>query len=46
MVNRYVDGLGAVTPKDQAVYDAIGAYAAEYGYLDLAPVARQLRSTG
>jgi uncharacterized peroxidase-related enzyme len=42
MVNRYVDGLGAVTPQDQEVYDAVGAFVAQYGYLDLAPAAHPL----
>jgi uncharacterized peroxidase-related enzyme len=34
MYNRYVDGLAAVTPEDQSVYDAIGTRLAENGYSD------------
>ncbi|MGW1777443.1 carboxymuconolactone decarboxylase family protein [Streptomyces sp. NPDC002104] len=33
MFNRYVDGLGAITPDDPAVYDEIGAFLAVNGYL-------------
>ena len=33
MFNRYVDGLGATTPDDQAFYDLIGKQRAEEGYL-------------
>jgi uncharacterized peroxidase-related enzyme len=33
MYNRYVDGLGAITPEDPAVYDEIGAHLASNGYL-------------
>lgn len=33
MFNRYVDGLGATTPTDQAIYDQIGKQRAEEGYL-------------
>jgi alkylhydroperoxidase family enzyme len=37
MVNRYVDGLGAITPSDDAAYEAMGAYMAADGYLGAAP---------
>ncbi|MFE1272545.1 carboxymuconolactone decarboxylase family protein [Streptomyces sp. NPDC058757] len=33
MFNRYVDGLGAITPEDPAVYDRIGAALVAEGYL-------------
>ncbi|MFJ9829500.1 carboxymuconolactone decarboxylase family protein [Streptomyces sp. NPDC101160] len=33
MFNRYVDGLGAITPEDPAVYDEIGATLVAQGYL-------------
>ncbi|MFE2341173.1 carboxymuconolactone decarboxylase family protein [Streptomyces sp. NPDC059431] len=33
MFNRYVDGLGAITPDDPAVYDEIGVFLAAHGYL-------------
>ncbi len=33
MFNRYVDGLGATTPDDPALYDLIGRQRAEEGYL-------------
>lgn len=33
MFNRYVDGLDTWAPEDSAVYDRIGAYRAEHGYL-------------
>ena len=33
MFNRYVDGLGATTPDDPALYDRIGRQRAEEGYL-------------
>ncbi|OKK14329.1 carboxymuconolactone decarboxylase [Streptomyces sp. CB00455] len=36
MFNRYVDGLGAITPDDPAVYDEIGAFLAAHGYLPVA----------
>ena len=32
MFNRYVDGLGATTPTDDAMYAFIGALLAEKGY--------------
>jgi uncharacterized peroxidase-related enzyme len=32
LFNRYVDGLGAITPRDDAVYDGIGAMLAAGGY--------------
>jgi uncharacterized peroxidase-related enzyme len=32
MFNRYVDGLAAITPRDDAVYDAIGGMLAANGY--------------
>ena len=32
MFNRYVDGLGAFTPDDEAVYDEIGGRIAAHGY--------------
>lgn len=32
MFNRYVDGLRAITPRDDAVYDRIGRLRAEDGY--------------
>jgi uncharacterized peroxidase-related enzyme len=34
MYNRYVDGLGTSTPKDPAVYLAMGARLAEQGYVN------------
>jgi uncharacterized peroxidase-related enzyme len=37
MLNRYVDGLGALTPTDQAAYDAMGVQMAAHGYLRAAP---------
>ncbi len=37
MLNRYVDGLGAVTPHDDAAYDAMGGHLAAEGYLGAAP---------
>jgi len=37
MLNRYVDGLGAITPHDQAAYDAMGVQMARHGYLGAAP---------
>jgi len=37
MLNRYVDGLGAVTPKADAIYDAMGAQMAANGYLGAVP---------
>lgn len=36
MVNRYVDGLGAVTPTEDAQYDFMGARLAREGYLGAA----------
>jgi len=33
MFNRYVDGLGALTPDDPAYYTASGQHLAEHGYL-------------
>jgi uncharacterized peroxidase-related enzyme len=33
MYNRYVDGLGTHAPDDESIYDQIGAYRAENGYL-------------
>jgi uncharacterized peroxidase-related enzyme len=33
MFNRYVDGLGTWAPDDPGIYDQIGAYRAENGYL-------------
>lgn len=33
MYNRYVDGLATWAPEDPAIYDKIGAYRAENGYL-------------
>jgi uncharacterized peroxidase-related enzyme len=35
MFNRYVDGLGAFTPKEQAPYDEIGGRLAREGYLSV-----------
>lgn len=32
MYNRYVAGLNALTPDDSAIYDAMGARIAQYGY--------------
>jgi uncharacterized peroxidase-related enzyme len=37
MLNRYVDGLQAITPHDQAAYDAMGLRMALHGYLGAAP---------
>jgi alkylhydroperoxidase family enzyme len=37
MLNRYLDGLGAITPTDDAAYDAMGVYLAGHGYLGAAP---------
>jgi uncharacterized peroxidase-related enzyme len=37
MLNRYVDGLGAITPHDDAAYDTMGAQMAAHGYLRAAP---------
>ena len=37
MLNRYVDGLGAITPTEDAAYDAMGVYLAAHGYLGAAP---------
>jgi uncharacterized peroxidase-related enzyme len=37
MLNRYVDGLGAITPHDDDTYDAMGAQMAAHGYLRAAP---------
>lgn len=37
MVNRYVDGLGAITPTDDEAYDAMGVQMAAYGYVGAAP---------
>jgi alkylhydroperoxidase family enzyme len=37
MLNRYVDGLKAITPHDQAAYDAMGVQMALHGYLGAAP---------
>jgi uncharacterized peroxidase-related enzyme len=37
MLNRYVDGLNADTPHDQAAYDAMGVQMALHGYLGAAP---------
>jgi uncharacterized peroxidase-related enzyme len=37
MLNRYVDGLGAITPSDDAAYDAMGIQMAAHGYLGAAP---------
>ncbi len=37
MLNRYVDGLGAITPHAEAAYDAMGARLAVDGYLGAAP---------
>jgi len=41
MFNRYVDGLGSLTPTDQSFYDAVGARIAQDGYTNvlLAPPA-------
>lgn len=33
MANRYVDGLGAITPHDDATYDAMGLRLATQGYV-------------
>ncbi|MEX0748215.1 MAG: peroxidase-related enzyme [Rhodothermales bacterium] len=33
MFNRYVDGLDTTAPGDPSIYDQIGAYRAEHGYL-------------
>ncbi|OKJ05221.1 carboxymuconolactone decarboxylase family protein [Kitasatospora sp. CB01950] len=33
MYNRYVDGLGAITPEDPALYREIGAHLSDHGYL-------------
>jgi len=33
MYNRYVDGLGTHVPDNESIYDQIGAYRAENGYL-------------
>jgi uncharacterized peroxidase-related enzyme len=33
MYNRYVDGLGTFTPKDESLYDEMGAKLARDGYL-------------
>jgi uncharacterized peroxidase-related enzyme len=38
MLNRYVDGLRAVTPTEDAAYDAMGIQMAAYGYLGAAPI--------
>jgi len=35
MFNRYVDGLGALTPEDPAVYEQIGARLAREGYVTI-----------
>jgi uncharacterized peroxidase-related enzyme len=32
LFNRYVDGLGAITPRDDAIYDGIGQMLASQGY--------------
>lgn len=37
MLNRYVDGLAAITPDDDDAYDAMGARMAAHGYLRAAP---------
>ncbi len=37
MLNRYVDGLGAITPTDDAAYDEMGVRMAAHGYLGAAP---------
>jgi len=37
MLNRYVDGLDAVTPSEDAAYDAMGRQMAAHGYLRAAP---------
>jgi uncharacterized peroxidase-related enzyme len=37
MLNRYVDGLGAITPTDDAAYDEMGIRMAAHGYLGAAP---------
>ena len=37
MLNRYVDGLGAITPTDDAAYDEMGVRIAAHGYLGAAP---------
>jgi uncharacterized peroxidase-related enzyme len=37
MLNRYVDGLGGITPSDDAAYDAMGVQMAAHGYLGAAP---------
>ena len=37
LANRYVDGLGAITPDDAAAYDAIGLHLATNGYLGAKP---------
>ena len=39
MINRYVDGLDAITPHDQASYDRMGAMLAAQGYERSAPPA-------
>lgn len=33
MYNRYVDGLGTLTPKDESLYDEMGASLAREGYV-------------
>ncbi|NUT35226.1 MAG: carboxymuconolactone decarboxylase family protein [Hamadaea sp.] len=38
MLNRYVDGLAAVTPGEDAAYEAMGAVMAARGYARPAPV--------
>jgi uncharacterized peroxidase-related enzyme len=37
MLNRYVDGLAAITPTDDAAYDEMGVRMAAHGYLGAAP---------
>jgi uncharacterized peroxidase-related enzyme len=40
MLNRYVDGLGAITPSDDAAYDAMGVRLAADGYAQAATIGR------
>lgn len=45
LANRYVDGLGAITPDDDAAYDAIGLHLATNGYLGARPANGQYRAS-
>ena len=45
MYNRYVDGLGAVTPPDQSGYDAIGQLIVGLGYSAAVPPVPPAEST-